>query len=95
MNDAGREKLVAAALDGVKQVFGRLGYEEGDGLCAMAVLGVKNYLDAERVAKKYEIQINDKRSCDLCNIEGYSELGLMTHYNDHHHFDFLTIARKL
>lgn len=97
MNDKGREALVAAALNGVKQI--RFRWSDGHGgLCAQGVL-VKDYgfelsfKEMNITQAEYET-ITDVvcREYDLAGGEWY-ELAELNDANDQK--DFLTIARKV
>jgi hypothetical protein len=97
VNELGREKLVAAALKGVKQIKGDY-YRDG-GFCAMGVLGVDNPNDARdefAVCDEYGIDYRAVgRVCEVCQERVGTELCLIIHLNDYHDMDFLTIARKV
>lgn len=96
MNDLGREKLVEAALKGVRQITGALTDNKG-GFCAMGVLGFSSDMTLTtfyNAVRAYDLSTTI-RSCDLCGLNVLGELKLIPHLNDGHGLDFLTIARKV
>jgi hypothetical protein len=107
MNQRGRDALVAAALAGQRQIVGTMSDGHG-GLCAMGVLAAAaRVLDAKTghrfavVATLYDLNDALIYECAeaACRRWGppvkMSEADLVVHLNDHHRWDFLTIARKL
>jgi len=104
MNDLARGKLVEAALNGVPQI--RATYQSSDGLCGLGVLGYRLAMGREAIqALDREMGLDLQiASCPECGEKWTAEpativfsIGrhLVTHLNDDHHMDFLTIARKM
>lgn len=97
MNDLAREKLIQAQMSGVKQIYLKLNY--GDGRCALGALGFRSDQTKEEciaLSKTYDLKsYNGFRRCEECGYPAVSEKSLITHLNDFHHYDFLTIARKM
>ena len=99
-----REVLIQAALDGVPQAFGTIEQERADGTvarCARGVLQAAVYGRWSEGAAGLDWPIAttypDHR-CPECGREFHAtaaEWQLVNHYNDDHHFDFLTIAQKM
>ena len=94
MNDRAREALIAAALNGVKQITGRMHDGQG-GHCALGVLHLASHHGDE----------HETLCChpDRCNFRLFSatyaidqnEQTSIIRANDTYGWDFLTIARKI
>jgi hypothetical protein len=91
MNQRSADALMRAALDGVRQIVGN--YTDGrGGYCAMGVIQRNAGFVHDESLSRYA------RVCPECGpfkIPFHTERDLIIHLNDHHHWDFLTIARKL
>lgn len=101
MNHEQAETLRGAWMRGVPQAFGRL-EGPGEALCAVGVLSTLPYarmvnLEQRAITKCPECGANDTwTSMDRSwRIPIRNEITLIIHYNNDHHFDFLTIANKL
>ena len=94
MNDRAREALIAAALNGVKQIRDKMHDGQG-GYCAMGVLHVATHAGDEWAAWTCH--------SNVCTFEIFSrnydidqgELTAIIRANDTDGWDFLTIARKI
>lgn len=92
MNAEAAEKLVQAALTGVRQITE--GYADDDGgRCAAGVLGYRAEKFDEALDAEYAL--GGPCLCPACGSELSCERALIIHLNDTHEWDFLTIARKL
>lgn len=98
MNDLAREVLVKAALDGVKQIKGKL-YDGDDGYCAVGVL-----CEDHRQRHGWQwVPFGDEFSIDSAHFPSMmTEFGLtaqewmaIVEANNNKGWDFLTIARKV
>lgn len=96
MNDLARQKLIDAALRGVRQIKGRLRDSKG-GMCALGALGYRTgeYEQWMELGHLYEMK---EEICDCpfsCGLKFLCEGSLIVHLNDKHDLDFLGIANKL
>jgi hypothetical protein len=104
MNERGLDALVQAALAGQKQIFGSMNDRRG-GLCALGVLAQAAGVLDEPIGHRFSViaaayDLHGARKCPLSECSRrdpwrMSEAELIVHLNDHHRWDFLTIARKL
>ena len=101
MNDIARQKLIDAALAGVRQIKGKYADDEG-GLCALGVLGMREHhiLHWEERIREAGLDPSIAYACPHgCKSESkkglFGEGGLVVHLNDKHDYDFLAIANKL
>jgi hypothetical protein len=89
MNEAGRSALRQAALDGVRQITGRLLDEDG-GYCAAGVLA--NAAPSACLSWKDDYDITaESVKCSICDVT-VDEFALLVHGNDDHHLGFLKLA---
>ena len=98
MNEQAREALVSASLQGVRQIRGIFWNGKG-GYCALGVLAKSLGLEGSRIEPWYKTEhgaelSQERLQCPACNFMGVESL-VISHMNDDHEFDFLTIARKL
>ena len=102
MNELARQKLIEAALSGVRQIKGRYHDDDG-GRCAMGVLGVRSseigqQSNVDQVCKTYGVGIHsddERLPCPGCGRMYVAEIVLIIHLNDDHDLDFLEIAHKM
>jgi len=104
MNQRGADALIQAGLRGDKQVEGA--FVRDGGACAVGTMmlalgfggmfGIADLDDAVyALASEYEIDLLKPVTCPECHQSVGSELCRIAHMNDKHHWDFITIARKL
>jgi len=101
LTDEARDALVDAALRGVEQCFGKA--RDAEARCAMGAItealnGIPGWTDRLR----YRIFLpDDVIECPADGLYGPCwrrfprSAPILVHLNDFHHWDFLTIARKL
>lgn len=95
MNDLARETLIQAGLTNVPQAFGY--FRDGKAKCALGVLGFGEFMfnpQFRDLCERYDLDVEQEIKCLECSVS-CNEFSLLMHYNDSHHFDFLTIARKM
>ena len=98
MNELARQKLIEAALSGVRQIKGN--YTDGrGGFCAMGVLG---WADPDKNAIDHVVMMSEQygliayADCPFeCGKSRMAQRDLVIHLNDDHDLDFLGIAHKM
>lgn len=91
MNDRAREALVAAALQGVRQIKGKLHDGKG-GHCAYGIIHLDLHQGNEQAALECVGQLTGAPHCKL-RVEYLADFEIVA-ANDTRGWDFLTIARK-
>ena len=93
MNQAAKDALRKAWLDGVRQIKG--GLYDGEGFCALGVLWDLMGRPSTNLDKDMNTRFGlcaDPKRCPNCGYAIGNEFRLIIHMNDEHGFDFAKIA---